>query len=306
MIRIGIVSYTLTHREELLIKLLLHHPDVKLHAVITAGKQQPLSQVFLSLTGETQLITTTLNREGGELDLDAIDWSEMNMVFAVESTGAVNADALYSSIRAKCDTMPIVWVRLKTDTDGLPELHRRQLVKVPEQVNIPSASAVASLLALLPMARNLMVNAPVDVTIERFATNLPAESQQNVERAIADTLQEVQSSFNSPVSVKFCDMSNPRGGMKATVSLTSSVDMEMLRRIYDDYYDDHNFTYVVDRMPETTDVIGTNKCLLYLDREGDKVVITSVIDDFIKGDVGNAVHVMNLLFGLHELVGLTL
>ena len=37
-----------------------------------------------------------------------------------------------------------------------------------------------------------------------------------------------------------------------------------------------------------------------------KLVITSVIDALLKGSAGNAVHVMNLLFGLHEKVGLAL
>ena len=52
------------------------------------------------------------------------------------------------------------------------------------------------------------------------------------------------------------------------------------------------------------DVVNTNKCLIHLQRIDDQLVVTTVIDDLMKGLCGNAVHCMNLLFGLHERVGL--
>ena len=54
------------------------------------------------------------------------------------------------------------------------------------------------------------------------------------------------------------------------------------------------------------DVVNTNKCLIHLDKIDGKLLITSVIDNLLKGASGTAVHNMNLLFGLHEKVGLML
>ncbi len=51
---------------------------------------------------------------------------------------------------------------------------------------------------------------------------------------------------------------------------------------------------------------GTNKCLLHVQKTGQKVVVSAVLDDSMKGSASVAVHVMNLLFGLQERVGLTL
>jgi N-acetyl-gamma-glutamyl-phosphate reductase len=63
---------------------------------------------------------------------------------------------------------------------------------------------------------------------------------------------------------------------------------------------------VIGREPKADDVANTNKCIMYVRREDAKIVITAAIDPQIKGSAGTAVHCMNLLFGLHERVGLTL
>ena len=77
-------------------------------------------------------------------------------------------------------------------------------------------------------------------------------------------------------------------------------------KIYDEYYADHNFTFVVDKMPDLKDVVNTNKCLIHLIKEDGKLLVVSVIDNLLKGASGQAVHNMNLLFGLHECTGLKL
>ena len=77
-------------------------------------------------------------------------------------------------------------------------------------------------------------------------------------------------------------------------------------KLYEDYYDDHNFTFVTTKAPDLKDVINTNKCVLHIDKIDDKILITSVIDNLLKGASGTAVHNMNLLFGLQEKTGLCL
>ena len=76
--------------------------------------------------------------------------------------------------------------------------------------------------------------------------------------------------------------------------------------MYQEYYDDHSFTHIVDKNLDLKQVVGTNKCLLHLEKHGDKLLITSIIDNLLKGASGQAVHNMNLLFGLEEKVGLHL
>ena len=62
------------------------------------------------------------------------------------------------------------------------------------------------------------------------------------------------------------------------------------------YYDDHSFTFITDKNPDLKQVVNTNKCLLYLQKYENKLLIVSVIDNLLKGASGQAVHNMNLLF----------
>jgi N-acetyl-gamma-glutamyl-phosphate reductase len=84
------------------------------------------------------------------------------------------------------------------------------------------------------------------------------------------------------------------------------LDIETLYRLYESYYDRDSFTHISNRPVDLKQVVNTNKCLIHLEKHGDKLLITSVIDNLLKGASGQAVHNMNLLFGLHEKVGLAL
>ena len=63
---------------------------------------------------------------------------------------------------------------------------------------------------------------------------------------------------------------------------------------------------MIHSLSNLTEVAGTNKCIINIQKVGDRVVINTVIDDLIKGAAAMAVHDMNLLFGLQERVGLML
>ena len=92
----------------------------------------------------------------------------------------------------------------------------------------------------------------------------------------------------------------------AIVYIDCPVELDEIRKLYEEYYSDHNFTFITDKAPDLKDVVNTNKCILPLEKIDGKLLITSVIDNLVKGASGQAVHNMNLLFGLHERVGLAL
>ena len=95
-------------------------------------------------------------------------------------------------------------------------------------------------------------------------------------------------------------------GIFATTYLDCKIGLDEIKRIYEEYYSDHSFTFVTDKNPDLKQVVNTNKCLIYLLKQEDKLLIVSMIDNLLKGASGQAVHNMNLLFGLEETVGLHL
>ena len=67
-----------------------------------------------------------------------------------------------------------------------------------------------------------------------------------------------------------------------------------------------SFTHIVGKNIDLKQVVNTNKCLIHLEKHGDKLLIISCIDNLLKGASGQAVHNMNLMFNLEETVGLRL
>lgn len=96
--------------------------------------------------------------------------------------------------------------------------------------------------------------------------------------------------------------------MVAAARFKCGIDIEMIKQLYEQYYDDHSFVFLVDRPLVTADVENTNKCLIHIDKDdhSGEVTVHAVMDLLLKGSAGNAVHMMNLLFGLQERAGLAL
>jgi N-acetyl-gamma-glutamyl-phosphate reductase len=76
--------------------------------------------------------------------------------------------------------------------------------------------------------------------------------------------------------------------------------------LYRNHYKDAAFTFVTSQELSVKEVVNTNKCLLAVEKHRNKIFITTVIDNLVKGASGQAVQNMNLLFGLDEKAGLNL
>ena len=273
-----------------LVKILLFHPDVNLIWVCDGQPATRLDKLYPWLTGDTDLETVSeLSEELDEVDV---------VLFArVPSTKELNALSLNDDVK-----VIDVTGRYNLDEDvtyGLGEINRKLLVHDCFKVAIPDAVAHAIELALLPLAKNLMITTNVAVNVQGDAFDIPS-----TQREVCRLLKGVQSSFVHDVSITCETPAQASTAILVTASLGCRTDMEVLRDLYENYFDDHNFTYIIDYKPQASHVLGTNKCLLHLERIGDELQVTAAIDGRLKGCAGNAVHNLNLLFGLHERVGL--
>ena len=122
---------------------------------------------------------------------------------------------------------------------------------------------------------------------------------------INQTIKALQTGFNE--SVNFVPW---RGdftrGIFVTSVLNCDLSIESATKLYKEYYSSHPFTHVSDSMIDMKQVANTNKCLIYLEKVGDKLVIHSVTDNLLKGASGQAIQNMNLMFGFEETAGLKL
>lgn len=317
MIKVGIIGGAGYTAGELL-RLLLIHPDVEIcfvHSGSNAGNK--ITDVHCGLLGETDLVFTD------ELPLESID-----LLFFCTAHGDTRK---FMESHQLPDELKVIDLsmdyRIKgQDHDfiyGLPELNRRDTCKRRYVAN-PGCFATCIELALLPLAKEHLLNGDVSVNAITGSTGAgvkpsstthfswrnnnisiykPFEHQHIPE--IMQCIKQLQPDYDGSIDFIPYRGDFPRG-IFATVVVKCDEEIDKLYSIYESYYERDSFTHVIPTPIDLKQVVNTNKCLIHLEKHGNKLLITSVIDNLLKGASGQAVHNMNLLFGLAETVGLHL
>lgn len=317
MIKVGIIGgagYTAGE----LIRLLINHPDVEIIFInSTSNAGNRITDVHEGLYGETDMRFTA------ELPLD-----ETDCLFFCTAHGDTRKFMESHTVPEHVKIIDLSMdYRIKSEEHdfvyGLPELNRRAICEANHIAN-PGCFATCIQLGVLPLAKHLMLNSDLHVNaitgstgagVKPSATSHFSWRNDNISiykpfthqhlAEINQSLVQLQNSFNSQIN--FIPVrGNFSRGIFATTYLDCKIELSEIRRIYEEYYSDHSFTFVVDKNPDLKQVVNTNKCLIYLQKYEDKLLIVSMIDNLLKGASGQALHNMNLLFGLEETVGLHL
>ena len=206
---------------------------------------------------------------------------------------------------------------------GLPEINKERIAKAQHVAN-PGCFATCIQLGLLPAANmgliteDVAVNAitgstgagqkPTATTHFSWRNNnmsiYKAFNHQHVPE-IKQSLRQVQGHLDADI-----DFIPYRGdftrGIFATEVIKTDKPLEEIVEGYKAFYKDARFTHYVDKPIDMKQVVNTNKALVHCDKYGDKLLVTSTIDNLLKGAVGQAVQNMNIMFGLDEAEGLRL
>lgn len=299
-----------------LIKLLLHHPDVDLRWLCSGASNAgiPVADFHPQLTGETDMVFVATPALGSvDVIFLAASAKENRALLATSPELAQDVRLIDMSgefLQENPEGNRFVY--------GLPELNRKVLVRGATRAVLPTVAAAAVALPLLPLAKNLLLNSPVHSAVVGSGMLMPDKGKMSagnlvsmiktsdkIEEEVAHTLRELQTSFNAPISIIPVAADE---GLMSVIQLNTAVSAEEITRIYKTFFSDHSFVTVTDTEPTLQSVRGTNKAVICLRKNSvsNKLTITTVMDDSIKGFSGNAVHIMNLLFGLSEKTGLIL
>jgi len=317
MIKVGIIGgagYTAGE----LIRLLINHPDVEIIFINSKSNSgKPITSVHSGLYGETNIIFSE------DINLEAIDLLFLCSAHG-ESGKFMNNHQVPSSLKIIDLSSDF---RISTPDNefiyGLPELNRRTLNRGHRVAN-PGCFATAIQLALIPLAKNNLLNSDIHINAITGSTGAgqqPTESTHFSWRSdnisiykpfnhqhlaeIKQSILQLQENFTAEINFIPVRGDFARG-IFASIYLDTTLTLEEIKAIYHEYYDDHSFTFIVDQNIDLKQVVNTNKCLLHIEKHGNKLLILSAIDNLLKGAAGQAVHNMNLLFGLQEKVGLHL
>lgn len=300
-----------------LFRILIYHPHVRVvcaQSESQAGK--PISNVHTDLIGETALVFDS-----------NIDWDNIDVLFMCKGHG--ESKSYLQSVKVPAHVKIIDLsndFRLKADADGfvygLPEVFRKQIRTTSKLAN-PGCFATCIQLGLLPAADVGLIKSEIHTTGITGSTGAGQSlsstshfswrnSNMSIYKAFTHQhLGEIGETLNflagNELTVNFLPF---RGNFTRGIYVTSYFDSDITESeayaLYDKYYESHPFVHVTKVNPDLKMVVNTNKAVIYLKKEGKKLLVVSMIDNLLKGASGQAVQNMNLMFGLDETVGLNL
>ena len=300
-----------------LIRLLLNHPETEIvFANSESNAGNLVSDVHEGLVGDTDLRFT-----------DEMPFEKVDVVFFCFGHGKSEAFLKEHTIPAHVKIIDLAQdFRIAGNHDyvyGLPEINKEAITKAQHLAN-PGCFATAIQLALLPAAHlnilkeDVAVNAitgstgagqkPGATTHFSWRNNnlsiYKAFTHQHLAE-ICQSLKQVQGYLDASI-----DFIPYRGdfarGIFCTAVIKTKAPAEDVVEAYRDFYADAAFTHYSEKAIDLKQVVNTNKALVHVDCFEGKILVTSAIDNLLKGAVGQAVQNMNLMFGIDETAGLRL
>ena len=303
-----------------LLRVLLGHSNAHIsfvHSTSNAGEL--VSKVHTDLIGDTDLIfVSEVNSAIDVLFLcvghgDAQKFLELNDIEAGIKIIDLSQDFRLAST-AKMGNRDFVY--------GLPELQKEK-IKLAQNIANPGCFATAIQLGLLPLAsKNLLkevyttgITGATGAGQGLSATSHFSWRANNIQayktlqhqhlNEIGESLASLQGNQNAEVHFVPWRGDFTRGIFVTSV-LTSDLSKDAVYEMYNAFYEAHPFTHVSKNNIDLKQIVNTNKCLIHIEKQGNKLAIHSVLDNLLKGAVGQAVQNMNLIFGLEEDAGLQL
>ncbi len=317
MIKVGILGgagYTAGE----LIRLLMNHPQAEIKFVNSESNTGNLiTDVHEGLYGETDIKFTS-----------EMPFSDVDVVFFCFGHGKSEAFLKEHDIPATIKIIDMAQdFRIEAEGNdyvyGLPEINKDKIAKAQHIAN-PGCFATCIQLGLLPAANMGLIRDDVSVNAITGSTGAgvkpgatthfswrnnnmsiykPFQHQHVPE--IKQSLKQVQGFLNANI-----DFIPYRGdfarGIFATEVIKTDEDIDKIIAGYQEFYNDAVFTHYIDKSIDMKQVVNTNKALVHCEKYGNKLLVTSTIDNLLKGAVGQAVQNMNIMFGIEESSGLKL
>lgn len=321
MIKVGIIGGAGYTAGELL-RILVNHPEVEIvfvHSTSNAGNH--LYDVHGGLFGDTDLTFS-----------DSYDLSAVDVLFLCSAHGKSRE---FWEQNACPEGLKVVDLAqdYRDESEGyvygLPEWQRDK-IRAARKIANPGCFATAIQLALLPLAHAGLLQSTVHVTAitgstgagvkpaatthfswrtDNLSTYKVFEHQHLKEicRNLNLLQREMPDQAGHDVDIQFVPMRGDFArGIFASVTVDTPLSGEEALALYQKFYADAAFTFVSDRPVDLKQVVNTNKAIVAPEVHDGTLVVSSVIDNLLKGASGQAVQNMNLIFGIPETTGLRL
>lgn len=333
MIKIGILGAAGYTGGEL-IRILLNHPEAEIvFANSESNAGNLVSDVHEGLIGDTDLCFT-----------DQMPFDKVDVAFFCFGHGKSEAFLKEHTIPDNVKIIDLAQdFRIKGNHDyvyGLPEIYRSEIAACKHLAN-PGCFATCIQEGLLPLAKAGLLTHDVAVNAITGSTGAGQKPGATTHFSWRNNNFSVYKLFTHQHLHEICQTLNdlrPASAPRAVDTLDEGYDADGITidfipyrgdfargifctevvtcdkapnpnavvELYKNFFKDAAFTHYSDKPLDLKQVVNTNKALVHVEVFGKKIVVTSIIDNLLKGAVGQAVQNMNIMFGLDEKAGLNL
>ncbi len=312
IIQVGIIGGSGYTGGELL-RVLISHPNVKIVFALSksaAGKKW--SEIHPDLTGDTEerFVSSPIHKA----DVVFLCLPHEETKAYLEQNPSLLESKLIDLGRAfrASNTKGFVY--------GLPELHREEIIKARNIAN-PGCFATAIQLSLLPLAKQGLLTEDIYIHATTGSTGAGSTHSPSTHFTTRHNNLSVYAPFDHPhlpeiyqgihslqpsftQSIHFTPQRGPfTRGIYAATRLHCELPLNQIEDLYAKFYKSHPFVHTVKEV-EMKHIINTNKCFIQLQKKGSHLLISTVLDNLLKGAAGQAVQNMNLMYQLEENSGL--
>lgn len=338
MIKAGIVGVS-GYSGGKVLEILLGHPQVRVTYVSANNTQGKVTDIWPNLIGRTELICDKFNAKKAAEACDVVFLAVPHTVSLQIAPELLKAKMkvidLSGDYRLESAQEYEKWYgaphtdkgNLTKAVYGLPELYREQIKKA-QLISNPGCYPTAAILALAPLAatktadiQSIIIDAKSGVSgagKKVTASFIFAEVNENFKaykvlkhQHTPEINQYLSRLANSKIDAAFVAHLLPINvGIEETiyVQFKSKTQLSTIESIYKKFYKTEKFVRLLpaSQQPEIKNVVGTNFCdiALTMDEEKGLLVLTTTIDNLVKGAAGQAVQNMNIMCGFSESEGL--
>jgi len=299
-----------------LIRILTQHPNVELKFVLSRSSSgKKIYEIHSDLIGEIEMRFSSYLEDSDVLFLclphkESKPWLEKNNISNNTKIIDLGNDFRLDS---EFNEKKIVY--------GLPELQREK-IKSANLIANPGCFASAIQYALLPLAKEKLLSdvfvtgitgstgagiRPQETTHFSWRNNNISAYKTLTHQHLGEIKQTLESINSSAFGLHFIpwrgDFSR---GIFVSASMRCSETLENLQNIFKKFYSKESFIWVSEKSINLKQVVNSNKCVIFLEKKDNILVIHSAIDNLLKGASGQAIQNMNIMFGFEETLGLNL
>ena len=299
-----------------LLRVSFQHPNLEITQILSRSQSgSPVTQIHTDLLGDIDLnFQDSLLEIPDVLFLCMGHGQSRQYVESLESSDTQKIIDLSQDFR--------IMDGLHTFQYGLPEAFR-DTIRTSNHIANPGCFATAIQLGLLPLVEHQILTDDIHVHAITGSTGAGQSLKPTTHftwrhanlstykvfehqhlREINQTLTLKQSSIPP---IHFVPVRGPftRGIYASMYTRFNGSNLDAVQQ-YMRFYQDHPFVHITDTNPDLKQIVNTNKCVIHLQKKGEFLYIISMIDNLLKGAVGQAIQNMNLIFGLPETQGLIL